>query len=270
MRLGLSSYACTWAIGMPGYPPAQPMDGCALLRATRALGVGLLQIADNLPLHTLDEAEIAELERLDRELGVAIELGTRGMAPDQLSRYLDLAVRLGSPILRLIVDSQNDRPSVTEIVRRLRELLPRLERDGITLAIENHDRLPTSALCEIMQACDSPWVGICLDTVNSFGALEGPERVVEALAPWTINLHLKDFAVTRDQSQMGFSIEGRPAGEGRLDVPWLLERLRAEGRDPNAIIELWTPYGPDLAQTIAREADWARRSVSNMRPLIPA
>ena len=270
MRLGLSSYAYAWAIGVPGYPPAQPMDACNLLRATHTLGVNLLQIADNLPLHTLEEAEIAELDRLARELGVAVKVGTRGMAPAHLFRYLDLSVQLGSPILRLIVDSQDDRPSVPEITQRVRELLPRLERDGITLAIENHDRLPTAALCEIIQACDSPWVGICLDTVNSFGALEGPERVVEALAPWTVNLHLKDFAVTRAQSQMGFSIEGSPAGEGRLDIPWLLERLRAEGRAPNAIIELWTPYGPDLAQTIAREADWARRSVSNMRPLIPA
>ena len=112
-------------------------------------------------------------------------------------------------------------------------------------------------------------MGICLDTVNSFGALEGPEVVVEALAPYTVNLHVKDFIIRRANHMMGFAIEGTPAGQGRLDIPWLLERLRAAGRDPNAIIELWTPPEPDLAATIAKEDAWARESVAYMRSVLP-
>jgi sugar phosphate isomerase/epimerase len=64
-------------------------------------------------------------------------------------------------------------------------------------------------------------------------------------------------------------IEGRPAGQGRLDVPWLLKRLKEAGRDPNAILELWTPEQDSLEATIAKEDAWARESIEYLRTLIP-
>lgn len=42
---------------------------------------------------------------------------------------------------------------------------------------------------------------------------------------------------------MGFTIEGRPAGQGRLDVPRLLGELRRYGRDPRGQ-ESSTGYNP--------------------------
>jgi L-ribulose-5-phosphate 3-epimerase UlaE len=105
--------------------------------------------------------------------------------------------------------------------------------------------------------------------VNSFGALEGPEVVVDALAPYTVSLHVKDFTIRRVDHQMGFVVEGSPAGQGRLDIPWLLESISEAGCEPNAIIELWTPPDPDLPATIAKEEAWARESVTYMHRLVP-
>jgi hypothetical protein len=68
---------------------------------------------------------------------------------------------------------------------------------------------------------------------------------------------------------MGFTVEGRPAGKGHLNVPWLLRRLCLFSVDPNAILELWTPPEETLDATIAKEAAWARESVSFLRTLIP-
>ena len=121
---------------------------------------------------------------------------------------------------------------------------------------------------EIVQRLESPAVGICLDTVNSFGALEGPEAVVRALGPWTVNLHLKDFHIRRVDHQMGFLIEGRPAGQGQLDVPWLLGQLHAVGRDPNVILEQWTPPQFTIEETTAMEKSWALESIIYLRTLI--
>ena len=56
----------------------------------------------------------------------------------------------------------------------------------MTLAIENHDRFNSTTLVEILERIDSDRVGICLDTVNSFGALEGPEVVLENLGIATL------------------------------------------------------------------------------------
>ena len=136
------------------------------------------------------------------------------------------------------------------------------------IALENHDRFPAKTLMEIIEAIGADRVGITLDTVNSFGALEGPQHVVETLAPYVLSLHVKDFTIRRVPSQMGFVIEGCPAGEGRLDIPWLLDTIRAAGRDPNAIIELWTPPADTLEETIVREAEWTKRSVAYMRTLL--
>ena len=147
--------------------------------------------------------------------------------------------------------------------------MPEFRAAGVQLAIENHDRFPASVLAQLVEHLGPDQAGICLDTVNSFGALEGPEVVVDTLAPYTLNLHVKDFTIVRADSLMGFVINGCPAGTGRLNVPWLLDRLAAAGRDVNAIVELWTPFGPNLEATIAREREWADESVRRLRQFIP-
>jgi hypothetical protein len=50
-------------------------------------------------------------------------------------------------------------------------------------------------------------------------------------------------------------------------VPWLLEELG--NRDPNAILELWTPPEETLSATIAKEDAWAVASIEYLRKLIP-
>jgi sugar phosphate isomerase/epimerase len=267
--LGISSYTYTWAVGVPGFPPKKPLGAIGLLHKAAQLGVGLVQYADNLPLDALSPAELDRFEQVASDLGLSIEVGTRGVAPDHLRVYLALAERLGSPIVRIVVDTVECRPSEAEIVASLRAVMPVYERAGVCLAIENHDRFRARALTRLLEQIGSSGVGICLDTVNSFGALEGPETVLAQLGPWVVNLHVKDFAIERPDHKMGFVVTGRPAGRGRLDVPWLLETLRGMGRDPNAILELWTPPQEDLVATIALEAAWAAESVDHLRALIP-
>jgi sugar phosphate isomerase/epimerase len=179
-----------------------------------------------------------------------------------------LAQQLSSPFVRLVIDAKGDEPDPEEVVSRLKPVVQRFAAANIKLAIENHDRFTCRTLVRIVDALGPQQVGICLDTVNSFGALEGPEVVVETLAPYTLNLHIKDFIITRVSSQMGYLVNGCAVGSGRLNVPWLLERLRKAGRDPNAIIELWTPFGSTLEETIARESRWAEESVQYLRRFI--
>lgn len=268
MKLGISSYTYTWAIGVPGSLPSQPLGAIDLLDRASDLGVSVVQVVDNLPLDKLSEAELCAFEQHAQQLELDIEVGTRGIAPEHLTRYLELAKRLKSPILRALTDTHDHQPDEAEVLAILRRMVPEFERADVVLAIENHDRFPTATLVRILKAIDSKHVGICLDTVNSFGALEGPAVALNALAPWTVNLHLKDFTIQRASHQAGFAIEGRPAGQGRLDVPWLLQGLRDAGRDVNAILELWTSPEKDLAATIAKEAEWVVTSIEYLRQLI--
>ncbi len=268
MRLGLGTYACTWAIGVPGHPPDRPMTPFDFLDRAAQLGLNLVQIADNMPLDQLHEPDLESLFGRSKRLGIDVEVGTRGIGHGHLMKYLDFALVFGSPILRVVMDTQDHRPSPDEVVRTLIPVIPEFERAGVVLAIENHDRFTAATLARIIKGVGSTHVGICLDTVNSFGALECPSTVVQSLGRHVVNLHLKDFQIRRASHMMGFTVEGCPAGEGRLDIPWLLGTLSELQRDPNAILELWPPPEPLLEDTIRKEKAWAEASVHYLRGYI--
>ncbi len=266
MRLGIGSYTFGWAVaggeGVPG------LSARALIERAVSMGVGVVQLCDNLPPQTYEPESVEAIAGLALKLRVSIELGTRGIDADHLRRSIQLARQLRSPILRVVIDSNGDHPAPDVVVRQLATLKEDLAAAGIILAIENHDRFTSAVLAGMVRQLDTPHVGICLDTVNSFGALEGPAAVVDTLGPLVVNLHLKDFAIARFPHLQGFTIEGRPAGEGMLNVPWLLGKLKEFGRDPNAIVELWTPPEPTLRATVEKESGWAARSVKALRQYI--
>jgi len=245
------------------------MDAIGLLDRAAELGIHVVQVADNLPLGQLSPSELDAFVKRAAELDINIEVGTRGIGHDNLYTYLRLAERLESPILRVVIDTADHHPDANEVVDILKGIIPEFERAGVCLAIENHDRYKATTLADIIQRIGSQCIGVCLDTVNSFGALEGPEVVLEALGPLVVNLHVKDFAIFRASHLLGFSIEGRPAGQGRLNVPWLLEELRDLSLDPNAILELWTPPEETLSATIEKENAWTIASIEYLRTLIP-
>ena len=249
--------------------PAQPMTAPNLIERAAALKVGVVQIADNLPLAGCSADRLDELLGLAQLLGIEIEVGTRGIGYDHIGRYVQVAQRLKSKILRVVVDTSDHHPDPDEAVDLIRAVLPLLSEAGVCLAIENHDRFTARTLVQIVERTASDHVGICLDTVNSFGALEGPEVVLEVLGPWVVNLHVKDFIIRRADHMMGFTIEGRPAGHGELNIPWLIEKLHVQGRDPNAILELWPPPEGSIAGTVAKEEQWVATSVQYLRTLIP-
>lgn len=267
-RVGLGSYAYAWAIGVPGYPVEHPMDAQGLVRRAAELDLDLVQIADNLPLDRLADAELAALIAEADRLSVAMEVGTRGIGPDHLRRYLAIAARCRSPVLRVVVDTAGHEPTPGAVVETLRGLLPECRAAGVTLALENHDRFTTMTLLGILEALASEHVGICLDTVNSFGALEGPDVVLERLGPHVVNLHIKDFVVRRAPHNMGFVISGTPAGRGMLDIPRLIAQLHGYGRHFNSILELWPPPEADMAATIAKEDAWVRQSVAALAQIL--
>lgn len=270
MRLGIGSYAYFWATVAPGHSLPSPLTARDLLDKAAALDVGLVQIDDNLPLHTFPASEIDALAAHARSLSITVEIGTRGIQPALLRQYLALAVRLGSPLVRTLLHTADHYPSPDEAVAALRKISPEYAGASVKLAIENHDRIRARTLAQIIEQVGSRYVGICLDTVNSFGALEGPEAVVETLGPLCINLHVKDFRIRRVGHLMGFVLEGTPAGQGMLDIPWLLDSLAQHQHDPNVVLELWPPPEPELAATITKEDLWVKESVAYLRQYLPS
>jgi 3-oxoisoapionate decarboxylase len=268
MRWGISSWAFPWAIGVPGHTPTKPMTAFDLAARAAALEVEIVQIADNLPLDALSERDLVRLRQRGDELGIAFEVGTVGIEPTHLGRYRRIARTLGSPFVRTVVDTASHKPSAAEVIAALEGIMPGFEQDGIHLLIENHDRFPARSLKSIMEAVPSRCLGICLDTVNSLASLETVEVVLDVLRPWIENVHIKDFAVRREDHKMGFRVSGTSAGEGALDLVHLVEALRSLPTEPSVILELWPAPEGDLASAMAKEARWVTSSVRFLRGLL--
>ena len=268
MRLGLSSFTFTWAIGVPGSEPVNPMPIPGLLEKASSYGISLVQIADNLPVENLTEDELELLAGYSTEKGIALEMGGRGLTTEHTMKCLHAAGILKSPILRMVIDTAGFEPSVPDIKGIVRDLLPEFRSRKIRLAIENHDRLKAREFEDIIISAGSDWVGICLDSVNSMGAGEGFGTVSDILIPYTINLHIKDFTIRRASHKMGIIIEGAPAGKGMLDIPDLLNRTLQTGLCQSAVLELWTPPEEEVEATIKKEAKWAEESIAYLKPLI--
>lgn len=64
---------------------------------------------------------------------------------------------------------------------------------------------------------------------------------------------------------MGFILEGRPTGQGQLDIPRLMDTLKESRYDFNVIVELWPPEQETLERTVALEQSWAEESIQYMR-----
>ena len=263
MKLGISTYTYTWSVGVPGSEPAVPWDEKKLVQKAAELEVGCLQIADNLPLHKMDQKRLLALKKMAGDLGVDLEVGARSMTPELLEQYIRIAELLDSPILRFVIDGPGFTPPVEEVIWILKGVIPELEQKGIRLAIENHDRLKAREFLRIVEESDSPCVGICLDSVNSMGAGEGIETITSILAPHTFNLHIKEFLVERHPHMMGFTIEGRPVGQGQLPLGWMLQQLGPQCQ--SAILESWTPPEPHIQDTLAKEQAWAIESLQYLK-----
>lgn len=268
MKPGISSYTYTWAVGVPGSLPEKPLSAKGLISKARETGIGIVQVADNLPLENLTMNELADLSNYACENGISIEMGGRGIMPEHFLRCLQTAEHLKSPVLRMVIDSHGFEPDLQNIVSIIKEFIPELKLRKIRLAIENHDRLKAREFEKIILLTDPDWVGICLDSVNSMGAGEGFETVSEILIPYTINLHIKDFTIFRVPNKMGLIIEGRPAGKGILNIPELVSKLSETGRCGSAILEMWTSPEPTVEQTLKKEADWAIESIIYLKSIL--
>ena len=269
MKLGIGTYCYMWSIGFPGAAPKNPMSALDLLAQAREFGLHVVQYGPNLSLGTLPEPQLIELLARAKEWEIELEVGMRGLGQEHLRQQLALAERVGSKILRTIPELEGgNMPTSEELTASLRAILPDLAAARIKLAVEN-GKVPAAVLDQAIRSLSTPWVGITLDTVNSLAIPEGTEQVVKTLAPHTVCLHIKEFVVKRAWHMMGFVVEGMPAGQGQLNVPWLLDILRAAGASGNAILELWPPEQTTLEETIALERAWAVESIPYLRRLIP-
>ena len=277
LKLGVNTYTYMWSLGFrgpnPAFPdrearPEKPLTALGLLENAHALGLSLVQTGPNFPVEKLPAAEFETFIETAQELGIELELGTRGLDYDHLVKQVAVAKRMGAKLIRTVPDvAGNYAADAKQIPAALRQLVPVLEREGMRLAIEN-GKTPAADLRAALDEVHSAYVGLVLDMVNSLAVPEGWKYVTQLLAPYTMCLHYKDFTIKRAWHMMGFICEGLPAGKGLVETEWLLNELKASPYDFNVIIEMWPPEQKKLQDTIDLEQAWASESVAYLRKFV--
>jgi hypothetical protein len=227
--------------------------------------IHLIQLGDNIPLSCYSDEVKYWIAGKSKSSGITVQLGGRGLSGENLDDYISLCSELEIQFLRFITDDENFEPGMEEIIRVIADRKRKLKNHGITLALENHDRLKAREMGNIVREINSKQVVICLDTVNSIGAGEDLSTVWRELGHFAEQVHVKDFGVRRLIHKMGFILEGKIMGKGDLDLQWLSRKMIRAGICKTAILEQWVPPDPDLMTTVLKEKTWADESISYLK-----
>ena len=260
--IGLGTYAFFWQLSTR---VPQPMSLIDAFEATKALGVDLFQICDYAPLDELTEAQLTDAARCARELGLTIQLGTKGLEPERLERFLALAETFDARLVRGMPYNDTFRPTRETAADILSTWMPRYRAAGVTLALETYEQIATGDLVALIERVESPALGVCLDPANVVARLELPRDCVEATAPLVLNVHVKDFAFARQPGWVGFTYGGAPMGTGLHDYAHLRRTVEPRERGIDEIVEHWLSWQGDAETTVRTEREWTRTTIEYLR-----
>lgn len=199
----------------------------------------------------------ADLPRFDAEMKAARDAGAKaartviipGRRYEYFKTYADfqVAAKLGHAMVQ--------------------RALPVAEKYGVPLAIENHKDERIDDRVALLERINSPMVGACVDTGNSFSLLDDVYGSIEALAPFACSVHFKDQSLSEYED--GFLLGDVPLGQGSFDLKRIVQIIRTAKPDlqfnlevitrdalkvPCLTAEYWKtvtePTGRDLARTL--------------------
>lgn len=260
--IGLGTYAYFW---QHSDRTSEPLNLAEMLSRTNDLGVGLFQICDYLPIFAYSAFDLRDLASRARDLGIALEFGTRGVGAEHLSTSLHIAEALDARIVRSMLNAPDHRPTISEAAALLESVLPAYEAAGVTIALETYEQVATADLVGLVESVASSSLGICLDPANSVARLENPIDVIDRCAPYVVNIHVKDFAFTRRDGWVGFTLEGAELGTGLLDYDHLISAVTPNERGISQIIEHWLPWQGTFEETRRMENHWNAANLAYLR-----
>jgi sugar phosphate isomerase/epimerase len=199
-------------------------------------------------LHHLRDRTVAEIEHLRTGatdlpllasgdfIGAAREGERVEAGVERVRRWLERAVALGSPILRVASGFYRaelaGRPDLIRLEQAfVTDVLDRTADEalacGVRLLLENHSDFTGAEYDAIISAVGRERTGVFLDLTNAVAALENPVAVVGHLAPLAFAGHAKDFVLHSIQQpdayhRRGFEVLYRYPGEGVAPLPELI------------------------------------------------
>lgn len=226
VKLGIDIFS----LRAQNWTPFQYLDYCA------ARQVEVVHFSEVRFLGSLEPANLTAVRRHAAKLGLGLEIGMTSICPgstmfkpalgsaeQQLTKMIDAAKTIGSPIVRAVLGSAEDRKNgaidarIEEVVTVLRAVRSKAMDSGIKVAIENHaGDMQADELKKLVEKAGPEFVGVCLDSGNPLWTIEDPHLTLEVLHPYVLTSHLRDSAVWNVPK--GAAVTWVQMGRGNVDI----------------------------------------------------
>jgi len=234
IKLGLDNFAVR----------AMKWKAAALIDYAASLHTDSLFISDLDAFESLEDSHLHEIKQKASDKGLQIHLGTwsicptsrsfrkgRGTAEEHLALGLRAAKALGSPVLRVVLGSMEDRNTPGGIDARIEDTVKvckggrSLALDlGVKIAVENHaGDMQAHELVRLVEAAGKDYVGVNLDSGNAAWTIEDPLSSLEQLGPYALTTSLRDSAIW--ESENGATVQWTAMGDGTTDLKAYIDRF---------------------------------------------
>lgn len=188
--------------------------------------------------------------RMKDELGMYVEVQTflPREDPAVFEHAVTIAKEAGATSLRVVCllgrryemfdTLEGWKTAVVGFHRQIAAAVPIVEKYKMPLGIENHKDWRVDEQVALLKYYDSEYLGVSLDTGNNLTVLDDPMEVVEKLAPYTFNVHLKDMAA--EECERGYLLSEVPLGEGMLDIKRMVDTVRRARPEVRFSLEMIT------------------------------
>ena len=234
IRLGFDNFAVR----------AMNWKASALLDYAASLKLDSLFISDLDAFESHEAMYLGEVKAKADSLDIGIHVGTWSICPtskilkpkwgtaeEHLALGIRVAKALGSPVIRVVLGSHEDRNTPGGIEARIADTVKVCKAcrtqaidAGVKIAVENHaGDMQAWELVTLIEAAGKDFVGANMDSGNACWTLETPMENLETLAPYVLTTSLRDSMVW--ESEYGAKVQWTAMGEGCVDLKAYFEKF---------------------------------------------
>ncbi|GIW79885.1 MAG: hypothetical protein KatS3mg105_1692 [Gemmatales bacterium] len=263
LKLGLDNFA----VRAFNWKDKQLIDYAASLK------LDCLFITDLYAFASLEDGHLREVKKYADDRGIELYVGTWSICPtstrfkkdwgtaeEHLALGIRVAKALGSPVIRVILGTGEDRRTPGGIDARIKDTIKvlhasrKLAKDnGVKVAVENHaGDMHSLELVRLIKEAGTDFVGANMDAGNAVRTLEHPLDNLENLGPYALTTSLRDTAVWK--SANGVTMQWTAMGEGMVD--WKQYFKRFAELCPEVPVNIETISGGNTELAIKDEEFW--------------
>lgn len=234
VKLGLDNFAVR----------AMKWKATRLIEYAASLKTDSLFITDLDAFENFEPGYLRDLKKQAADQDLQIHLGTWSICPTSKSfkknwgtaeEHLALGIRvaatLGSPVIRVILGTGDDRKTeggiearIADTVKVCKAMRSQAMDAGVKIAVENHaGDMQSWELVTLIEAAGKDFVGANIDSGNAVWTMEDPLFNLETLGPYVLTSSLRDSALW--ESENGATVQWTAMGEGNVDLKAYFQRF---------------------------------------------